>query len=50
MSFIAADIEKPPATVFSYLLYHGGIEPGTRSRCPDVLSFDARKLESLLKH
>ena len=27
MSLIAADIDKPPATVYSYLLYHGGIEP-----------------------
>jgi hypothetical protein len=24
MSFIADDIAKPPATVYSYLLYHGG--------------------------
>ena len=46
MSFIAADIEKPPATVFSCLLYHGGIEPGTRSRRPDALSFDERELIS----
>ena len=34
MSFIAADIEKPPATVFSYLLYQGGMEPRTRARRP----------------
>ena len=27
MSHIARDIKKPPATVYSYLLYHGGIEP-----------------------
>jgi hypothetical protein len=40
MSFIAAGIEKPPATVFFYLLYHGGIEPRTRSRRPDALSLD----------
>ena len=26
MSHIAQDIQKPPATVYSYLLYHGGIE------------------------
>lgn len=46
MSFIAADIEKPPATVFSYLLYHGGIEPHTRVRRPDALSLDERELIS----
>jgi hypothetical protein len=34
MSLIAADIEKPPATIFPYLLRHGGIEPRTRSRRP----------------
>ncbi len=27
MSVIARDIAKPPATVYSYLLYHGGIKP-----------------------
>ena len=27
MSSIARDISKPPATVYSYLLYHGGISP-----------------------
>jgi IS30 family transposase len=31
MSLIARDIEKPPATVYSYLLYRGGIQP--RSPC-----------------
>ena len=46
MSFIAADIEKPPATVFSYLLYHGGIEPRARIRRPDALSLDERELIS----
>jgi len=46
MSLIAADIEKPPATVFAYLLYNGGIEPRTRSRRPDALSFDDRELIS----
>lgn len=46
MSFIAADIEKPPATVFSYLLYHGGIEPRMRARRPDALSFDEREFIS----
>lgn len=46
MSFIAVDIEKPPATVFSYLLYHGGIEPRMRARRPDALSFDEREFIS----
>lgn len=46
MSFIAADIDKPPATVFSYLLYHGGIEPRIRVRRANVLSFDERELIS----
>ena len=43
MSFIAADIEKPLATVF-YLPHHGGIEPRTRIRRPNVLSLDEREL------
>ena len=46
MSFIAADIEKPPATVFSYLLYHGGIEPRTQIHRPDALSLNERELIS----
>lgn len=46
ISLIAADIQKPAATVFSYLLYHGGIEPRTRSRRPDALSFDEREFIS----
>jgi transposase-like protein len=46
MSFIAADIDKPPATVFSYLLYHGGMEPRTRVRRADSLSFDEREMIS----
>lgn len=32
MSLIARVLEKPPATVFSYRLYHGGIEPRVRCR------------------
>ena len=46
MSFIAGDINKPPATVYSYLLYHGGIEP--RSRIPHLgaLSVEERELIS----
>ena len=35
MSLIAADIEKPPSPVFSYLFYYGGIEPCTRFSRPD---------------
>jgi len=46
MSLIAVDIKKPPATVFSYLLYHGSIEPRTRSRRPDALSFDEHEFIS----
>lgn len=43
MSFIAADIEKPPATVFSYLRYHGGMEPRRRARRAGALSFYGRE-------
>ena len=43
MSFIAADINKPPATVFSYLLYHGGIEPRPRRKRPDSLTMEERE-------
>jgi IS30 family transposase len=43
MNVISKDIEKPPATVFSYLLYHGGIEPVARKRRPDCLSFEERE-------
>jgi IS30 family transposase len=43
MRFIAADIEKPSTTVFSYLLYHGGIEPRTRARRAGALSFDEQE-------
>jgi IS30 family transposase len=46
MSFIAGDINKPPATVYSYLLYHGGIEPGSRIRRLGALSFEERELIS----
>lgn len=37
MSQIARMLEKPSATVFSYLLYHGGIEPRARCRAPIAL-------------
>lgn len=43
---IARDIIKPPATVYSYLLYHGGIEPRTRSRRVDCLSLTEREVVS----
>lgn len=32
MSEIARGISKPPATVYSYFIYHGGIEPRQRTR------------------
>jgi hypothetical protein len=32
MANIARVIEKPPATIFSYLQYHGGILPCPRQR------------------
>ncbi|CAB3946647.1 hypothetical protein LMG6001_01254 [Achromobacter insolitus] len=38
MSSIARDIAKPPPTIFSYLLYHGGISPRTRTRRAICLS------------
>lgn len=34
---------KPPATVFSYLHYHDGIEPKRRARRPSTLSMLERK-------
>jgi IS30 family transposase len=43
MSVIAADIDKPPATVFSYLLYHGGIELLVKKRRSTSLSFEERE-------
>ena len=32
MSYIGRTVNKPPATVFSYLRYHGGIRPRVRHR------------------
>jgi len=32
MGEIARSTDKPPATVFSYLQYHGGIRPNKRVR------------------
>ena len=43
MAEIAKQIAKPPATVFSYLWYHGGIEPRSRSRAPIALSLRERE-------
>ena len=43
MSFIAEEINKPPATVFSYLLYHGGIQPKSKRRRPDSLCMEERE-------
>jgi len=43
MSSIARDIAKPPATVFSYLLYHGGISPRPRTRRAECLSAQERE-------
>ena len=43
MSTIAKNIAKPPATVYSYLLYHGGITPTARVRRTASLSFDERE-------
>ena len=38
MSKIARVIEKPPATVFSYLQYYDGIQPRRRHNGPEYLS------------
>lgn len=43
MSVICRLIEKPPATVFPYLRYHGGIEPRRRTRRPSALSMLERE-------
>lgn len=43
MSVICRIIEKPPATVFSYLRYHGGIEPRVRVRRLCSLSIRERE-------
>ena len=43
MSEIARTIEKPPATVYSYLLYHGGITPRPQVRRPGSLSLEERE-------
>jgi IS30 family transposase len=43
MSFIAGEIAKPPATVYSYLLYHGGMEPRSRVRRSTSLTIEERE-------
>ena len=43
MSDIARAIEKPPATVFSYLQYHGGIRPRRRQKRPQALALEERE-------
>jgi len=43
MSLIAQAVHKPPATVFSYLRYHGGIQPRLRTRKLSVLRFEERE-------
>jgi transposase, IS30 family len=43
MITIARAIKKPPATVYSYLQYHGGIQPGQRKRAPQSLSLEDRE-------
>ena len=43
MSSIARDVAKPPATVFSYLLYLGGIMSRTRTRRAECLSTEERE-------
>jgi len=40
---IARAIEKPPATVFSYLRYHGGIAPRIRTRASISLTVEERE-------
>ena len=43
MGEIARALNKPPATVFSYLRYHGGIQPHKRVRPPLTLSLVERE-------
>lgn len=43
MASIARVIDKPPATVFSYLQYHGGIRPRHRFRRAEALSLEERE-------
>jgi len=43
MSVIARSVRKPPATVFSYLRYHGGIKPRLRAPRPSSLTLEDRE-------
>jgi len=43
MAIISRAIEKPPATVFTYLRYHGGIQPRQRGRSLKILSLEDRE-------
>jgi len=43
MSTIARMVNKPPATVFSFLRYHGGIKPRSRIRSPIALTLKDRE-------
>ena len=43
MANIARVIDKPPASVFSYLQYHGGIRPRHRFRRTEALSLEERE-------
>jgi len=43
MSEIARTIDKPPATVYSYLLYHGGIAPRKKLRRANCLTLEERE-------
>lgn len=43
MSVIGRTVRKPPATVFSYLRYHGGIKPRQRVPRPSALTLEDRE-------
>lgn len=43
MNVIAKSINKPPATIFSYLRYHGGIQPRQRTRSGKCLTIEERE-------
>ena len=43
MSVIARSVRKPPATVFSYLRYHGGIRPRPRTQRSSALRLEERE-------
>jgi hypothetical protein len=43
MNVIAQTINKPPATIFSYLRYHGGIKPRQRIRSERCLTVEERE-------